>query len=179
MDKQEQIAAERNELNNLINEGVKITLEYNKRRFPFSKPVLVKEIFTISQPTLAVIDLMSAEAIDLIVDEDQLQENPFENAKQICKKSIEPISRYIAIAILGRDAEIPCNSLSKYPSYKKNEKEIKRISTLIKRSLNPGQLKVVINLITQISNIGDFINSIRLAGESRSTTPNRIEGDED
>lgn len=179
MTKFDKISAEQKELNLLINEGISFTFEYMDRKYPFARPTLVKKTFTIHQPTLAVIDLMSAEAIKMVVDEDLIDKDPFGEAKKVIAAGVDPMSRFIAIAILGRDAEIPVSSLSKYPSYKKNEKEIKRISSIIKRSLTPAQLREIVTAITQISNIGDFLYSIRLAGESRSTTPNRVEEDED
>jgi hypothetical protein len=179
MTKFDKISAEQKELNLLINEGISFTFEYMDRKHPFSQPKLIKKTFTIHQPTLAVIDLLSAEAINMVVDEDLISKDPLGEAKKITAAAVDPMARYIAIAILGRDAEIPVNSLSKYPSYKKNEKEINGISSLIKRSLTPAQLREIVTAITQISNIGDFLYSIRLAGESRSTTPNRVEEDED
>lgn len=179
MEKMDKISAEQKELNLLINEGFSFTFEYMDRKYPFARPTLVKKTFTIHQPTLAVIDLLSAEAINMVVNEDLISKDPLGESKKIISSAVDPMVRYIAIAILGRDAEIPVSSLSKYTSYKKNEKEIKRISSIIKRSLTPAQLREIVTAITQISNIGDFLYSIRLAGESRSTTPSRIEEDED
>lgn len=179
MEKFDKTKAEQQELNILINEGITFTFEYQSRRFPFSKVQTIKKNFTVKQPTLAVLDLMSSEAIHMVVDEDQVARDPFGSAKKITAAAVDPMCRYIAIAILGCDAEIPTNKLSKYPFYKKNEKEIRRISTLIKRSLTPAQLREVVSAIMQISNMGDFLYSIRLVGESRSTIPNRVEEDED
>lgn len=179
MEKFDKIKAEQKELNLLINEGISFTFLYKEKRFPFGKVKEAKKSFTIHQPTLAVIDLLSSEGIKMVVDEDLFATDPFPQAKKVIAASVDPICRYIAIAILGRDAEIPTNRLSKYPSYKKNEKEIKRISTIIKRSLTPAQSREIVSAIVQISNMGDFLHSIRLIGESRSTTPSRVEEGED
>lgn len=164
----DKINKEREELNLLNNDGVKFTIEVDQWRW--FRRIRKPRVFEIKQPTLAVLDLLSAEAIEVVIDEDAVAKNPIGESKKILARSIVPVSRYIAIAILGRSAE----HVTPF-GYCRNDLKINKLASLIRRSMTPKQIKELMICIINESNLVDFIYSIRLIAEGRSTAPSRIE----
>lgn len=181
------IELEREELNLLIRRGVKfeVTTKVAQRRKGlkgfFMKPEIIEKTssYEIHEPTLSVLDRLSEIWLQMAVDEDALQESSviLSEAKRMAYENAERMARIIAIAVLGEDYHITeVNRFGQIRKYN-NDKELNRLTYLFKHTIKPSKLYSLSTMITNISNLGDFLNSMRLMSGARSTQPktSRIE----
>lgn len=174
---------ERSELNILIDKGVNFDIErtiyvrqngflgYFKKRYEKTE----KLQFTIKEPTLSILDLLSAEQIDLAIDEAVMSSDlGVQEAKKMSGKHGERLARIIAIATLGQDY-IKTKKNGSNISYKYNDKKLDELSELFFIHIKPSKLLQLAILVNTMSNLGDFTNSIRLMSANRTTMPIRIE----
>ena len=175
--------AERDELNILIRKGIEFDFESvtYKRRGLFRRRVSVKKSyrFKIEEPTLSTLDRLSAEQIDLVIDEKVMSsEFAINEAKNLTSKHCKRLSRIIAIAVLGQDY-IRAVDKGSHLAYCHDDKSLDRLTDLFFHNIKPSKLMQLVILINTMSNLGDFCNSIRLMSASRTTMPIRIEDKED
>jgi hypothetical protein len=116
----------------------------------------------------------------MIIDENELNGESHEviaKARKIVKGNAEKLARVVAIAVLGEDYYITEISGSKQIKRRKDDKELDRLTDLFLHSVKPSKLTVIAAAITNISNLADFITSMRLLSGARTTQPikNRIE----
>lgn len=181
MTEQEKINAERRELNTLISRGVNfdVTRTVTVRKNIFSKPKKHTEKlkYTIQEPTLAVLDLISAEQIELVIDENIMSsEQGISEAKRLAHKHARRMARIIALAVIGEDYIIAEQQGARI-RYRYDEKRFNELAELFENNLKPSKLIQLAILINQMANLGDFTNSIRLMSASRTTMPILIEQD--
>ena len=185
MDNRKKLEQEREELNAMIGKGVTfdvkdVTFDVKKRFFGFLKKRTPKEVtrrFTIHEPTLATLDRLSAEWIELAIDDDAMKSN---NGMQIARTMAHNQSircaKVVAIAVLGEDRLIPqpgkCGT-----RWVEDTKRLDELTNLFARTVKPSKLYQLVVLINTMCNLGDFLNSIRLMSTERTTMPNRIEED--
>jgi hypothetical protein len=183
MTEENKIELERQELNTLINKGVQFDVEYpvytyEKGGFwPLKKRVktLKKEKFVIQEPTLSTLDRISAEQIDLVIDENIMtSEQGIQEAKRFTNLHGRRLARIVALAALGEDY-ITATQHGARITYKQDDKRLEQLTELFFRHIKPSKLIQLTILVNQMSNLGDFTNSIRLMSASRTTMPIRIE----
>lgn len=179
----DELKAERNELNVLINKGLNFNVERKvfKRQKGFlgyfKKKIEETETltFTIKEPTLATLDRLSAEQINLSIDESlMVSDNAVSESKKIANKHSKLCAKIIAIAVLGQDYLI-CEQYGSSFKYRNDDKKLNELTELFFMNIKPSVLLQLYILVNTISNLSDFINSIRLMSASRTTMPIRIE----
>jgi len=151
------LQAEKKEADVLIDRGGKFTVPKQS----FLKFFGTKErSFTIKQPYLGTLDLISRELLDLKLDETKLSENPVAESRVVIAASAKKLALVAAMVVLN------------------NKLKIRLFAGLLAQyfywHLTPEQLFQLTITIAETSNLGDFINSIRYLAGIRTTTP-RIE----
>ena len=178
------IEAERNELNTLLGRGTKfevedIVLERQKGflgRFKRRIPVKIKHTFVIQEPTLHVLDLITAESIEMLVDENVMSsKSGMSEAKKITKEHSKRCARVVALAVLGQDYILSIPKSNGIVKTQYDETRLKELTSLLFRTIKPSKLFQLAILVNTMMNLGDFMNSIRLMSGARTTMPNRIE----
>lgn len=178
------IEAERNELNTLINKGAKFEVEdvilQRQKGFLgwFKKRIQVKEkhTFVIEEPTLTVLDLITTESIDMIIDENVMSSTSgMSESKKIANKHSKRCARVVALAVLGQDYILAIPKRNGTIKIKYDEARLKELTSLFFRAIKPSRLFRLALLVNTMMNLGDFMNSIRLMSGARTTMPNRIE----
>lgn len=173
---------EREELNLLIRKGQKFTVRYTitkkeKRRLLRSKTVEEEraETFEIKEPTLAVLDRLSNEWLEMSLDESALSEGGTQTlveAKRATAENTYRMARIIAIAVLGEDYYTKTiNQKTGRVQFANDEKELDRLTDLFFHTIKPSELVILCQCITNIANLGDFIGSMRLMSGARTTQP--------
>lgn len=182
------IDIEREELNLLVKRGVKFDVAYKIRRrkkgfrgfFQKKETLTINEIYEIHEPTLSVLDRLSAVWVEMGIDEDSLNAggtSTLVEAKQIAHENTGRMARVIAIAVLGEDYNITEVGTNGRIKHKHDDKELDRLTDLFLHTIKPSKLVGLANTVTNVSNLGDFIGSMRLMSGARTTQPrkNRIE----
>lgn len=175
---------EREELNLLVQRGVKfdVTTKIRRRkkglRGFFSRPETVNEThtFEIYEPTLSVLDRISALSLAIDIDEATIKaegEAAITEARQVTKENIMRMARVVAVAVLGEDYHVTeVNRFGKVKKYN-DDKELDRLTALFFHSVKPSVLVGLTAMITTMCNLGDFINSMRLLSGARTATPRK------
>lgn len=171
----DKIQTEKQELDLLLDKGINIEVEQHvtKRSFFGKKTVEVKKlVFTIHEPTLSTLDRIAAEQIDLVIDENVINsEIGVQEAKRLVPRHCRRMSKILALAILGNDYVIQKEN----GKFANDEKKLNELTELLFHNVTPSKLFKYFVLVNTMSNIGDFINSIRLMSAARTTMPNRVE----
>lgn len=183
MDKEKQKTAEMNELNRLIGRGVKFHV---RRKIRVRRPGLLgwirkREIkeedleFTIQEPTLAVLDRISAEGVLMEIDENVVTTSDgFSEAKKFTKEHSIRMARVVALAVLGEDYTIQVQRGSGV-KYIEDTKRLAELTSLFAHTIKPSQLVNLCVTINTMANLGDFTNCMRLMSANRTTIPDRIQ----
>ena len=177
---QNKIEQEREQLNILIKRGVKFDIVNKVRKRKkglrgfFQKPKEVEETtsYEIHEPTLAVLDRICELSLDMVIDEEAIKdEMVIAEAKRITKENTLKMARLIAVAVLGEDYHIteitPTGKIKRY----NNDKELDRLTNIFFHNIKPSKLALLTSTITNISNLADFITSMRLTSGARTTKP--------
>ena len=176
-------AAEKGELNVLLEKGVSFDIDtVIYKRLPGIKGLYKKRVkitgnekYTIQEPTLSTLDRISSEQLELAIDESVIsKENALNEAKRLTSKHTKTMCRILALSVMGEDYLKPYQH-GAVTRYKKDDKQLKELEELFMRSIKPSKLLQLTLLVNTISNLGDFMNSIRLMSAARTTMPDRIE----
>lgn len=175
---------EMKELNRLIGKGLKFSITRFKQVRPkgffgrFRKRQMVPETleFEIHEPTLAVMDRLSREGIEMKYDEKDLQDDTssISTAKALIAAHSIRMARYVAIAVLGEELFIP-KDIGRHIEYKEDSRRLNELTDLFAHTIKPSKLYQLIIATNTIANMGDFTNCIRLASSNRTTIPNLIQ----
>ncbi len=162
-----------NELNVLIDKGVEFSITYkvSKKKFFKSTVETVNKNFTIKEPTLAVLDLISSESIKFDINEENLKENTIQEGKRHVKKYAKDMSRIVAISVIGEGCFVMKNR-----KFDIDNKSINKLQYLFYHTIKPSDLFRLCNVILSVGNIGDFLNSMRLTSGARTTKKIDIDG---
>lgn len=174
---------ERAELNSLINKGVSFEVKDIvfdvKKRFGIFKQRTPKTIirkFTIEELTLSTLDRISAEIIEFAIDEAVMKsEDAMKTARGLVSKHANRCARVVAIAVLGEDRLIPRPGKGGTTLWVEDVERLDELTALFARAIRPSKLYQLYVLVNAMSNLGDFLNSIRLMQTERTTMPIRIE----
>lgn len=178
----ESLQQEREELRLLINEGVAFNVTYFEKvrvrgggfigwllRLLKRKPRYTVEerqrSFVIKEPTAYTLDRLSAEYLELAMDEAKIKADPRQVARQLYSKHSRRMARIVAIAVLGNQWE--------------DKKQLGELTDFFARWLKNSQVWQLVQAVDLTNNLADFINSMRLMSSARTTMPNRIENQQD
>lgn len=172
-DEKKALLQEQNELNLLIQRGTTFEIEkvdYIRPKGLFS--VFKKKIrkveklkYIIQEPTLAVLDRISAEQIELAIDENvMISAEGMNEARRMPRVHARRMAGIVALAVLGQDYIAS-----------KDEKSLRDLTEIFYKNIKPSRLMQLVLMINTMTNLGDFTNSIRLMSGSRTTVPIRIE----
>lgn len=182
-EKKTDLEKEKSELNALIRKGVSfevkdVQVETEKCFFGLIRRRRLVEVirkFTIEEPTLSTLDRLSAEWIELAIDEKAMKsDEAMVVARTMAHKHSIRCARIVAIAVLGVD-RLKCESKNGYPHWVEDTEKLNTLTDLFARQIKPSRLHQLAVLVNSMSNLGDFMNSIRLMSTDRTTTPIRIE----
>lgn len=181
---------ERAELNALINRGWTFEVEAHRTetipRWPrlgrFSprrrRVVAEQRTFCISEPTLGTLDRLSAEWIELAIDEERLKgTEAMIEARTMAAHHARRLARIVALAVLGSDYMKPVPSTGTAVHYEEDRHALEELTDLFFHAVKPSELFQLAMTINAMCNLGDFIHSIRLMSAARTTVPTRIEAD--
>ena len=167
---------ERRELRLLINEGIAFTVPYMEkvrkggwrywllrlfRRTSAFELVERQRSFIVKEPTAYTLDRLSAEYIELVIDETKVNAEPKQQARKLFIQHNRRMARIVAIAVLGNQWE--------------DKKQLGELTDFFARWLKNSLLWELVQAIDLTNNLADFINSMRLMSSARTTMPTRIE----
>lgn len=170
---------EQNELRHMINQGLTFDVEvtYSRRRpgffgrFRKREKITEKRAYTIKEPTLATLDRLSALWLEMEIDETRLNDaNYLATARTMANKEAKHLAEVVAVAVLGEDLYDTTEKAGTF-IYKPNEDRLQRLASTFFHVVKPSQLFTLAVLITNVSNLGDFISSIRLMSATRTSDP--------
>ena len=170
---------EQSELRHMINQGLTFDVEvtYSRRRpgffgfFRKREKVKEKRVFTIQEPTLATLDRLSSLWLQMEIDEPRLGDADYlAAARQLANKEAKRLAEVVAVAVLGEDYYDTTEHRGAF-SYKPNEDRLQRLAATFFHAVKPSDLFTLAVLITNVSNLGDFISSIRLMSATRTSEP--------
>ena len=178
----EALESENTELRKMINEGVTfdVNVTYRRRKpgfwgfFRRRERVTEKRSFTIEEPTLNTLDRLSALWLKMSIDETKLGGNDYlTTAKHMVAQETRTLAEIVAAAVMGEDYY---DVVEKGGYFKRTERkeELKRLTSLFVHTVKPSELFTLAVLITNVSNLGDFINSIRLMSATRTSDPTHL-----
>ncbi|MDR1459792.1 MAG: hypothetical protein LBI60_06230 [Bacteroidales bacterium] len=166
--KKTELEIERAELNLLIQSGFRFHVSIGKK----------KKTFEIHEPTLNVLDQISAISLEMVLNKDEFQANAeiLTNARKLVKGNAKRQAAIIAIAVTGESyyTNIPIFKTILNVLY---HIKLRKLTNLFLHTITPSQLIGLSDVITNISNLGDFVSSMRLLSDARTTEPikDRIE----
>lgn len=181
------IEIERQELDLLIQRGISFEVERVIYKRPkgllgwLRKGIPEKQLlrYKVEEPTLSTLDRISAEAIELSIDESKMQSSGAINeARKLTQQHSHRLARIVAIAVLGQDY-VHITQEGPRARYRYDNKSLERLTNLFFHNVKPSKLVELVGIISTMSNLGDFCNSIRLMSANRTTMPIRIEAEED
>ena len=185
-DDKKRLEQERAELNTLINKGVTFEVkdtefEVKRRFFGLFRQYKSKDIvrtFKIEEMTLATLDRIAAESVEIAIDEEKLRSAGIDSikmARTIAHKHSTRCARIIAIAVLGEDLFIAKPGKGGNTRWIEDTKKLDDLTSMFRRKIKPSILYKLYVLVNAMENLGDFMNSIRLILLERTTMPIRIE----
>lgn len=182
--KKTDLEKEQAELNALIQKGVTfevkdIQVVTDKRFFGLirkKREVEVTRQFTIVEPTLSTLDRLSAEWIKFTIDEKVMQsDNAMVQARTMAHSHAISCARVVAIAALGVD-RLKRSTEKGVTRWVEDVEKLEAVTDLFARNIKPSRLRQLATVVNAMSNLGDFLNSIRLMSTiDRTTMPIRIE----
>ena len=163
---------ELDELKRLIGKGQTFTIRRvvmvrPKGIFGFMKKRIRKEeelTFEIKEATLATMDRVSAEGIQMVIDD-----NAFGFVGLFNK------TKYVALAVLGEDFTPAIQMPGGRVKYVEDTARLDELTKLFAHAIKPSDLFKLCVTINAIENLPDFTNCIRLVSASRTTIPNLIQ----
>ncbi|MCL1932768.1 MAG: hypothetical protein FWF53_03000 [Candidatus Azobacteroides sp.] len=165
-------AIERAELNLLVQRGFKFEIRTGNRN----------RTFEIHQPTLYILDKISEISLDMVIDENDFTEESNEilsKARKLVRLNVKRMAMIIAIAVLGESyySNIPLLKQILNVLYRI---KLRKLRDIFYHTIKPSELLQISTVVTNISNLADFLSSMRLLSSARTTQPitDRIEKQE-
>lgn len=165
-EKAKKLGAEIKQLDSLIHKGLAFTVEKKGLSKILSRKK--EKEFILQEFTLGVLDLLSAEFIQLQIDDEKLNENPIAFTNELINSHSKRMARIIAIAVLGTSCVVWENPLK----WAYNHVLILKYTRYFYKRIKPSKMIQIVQIIRELMNLGDFISSIRLmSGVARTTLP--------
>lgn len=178
-EKIEALTREQTELRKMIGEGVNfdVDITYYRRKpgiwgyFKKRDKVKEKKVYTIQEPTLATLDRLSLIWLKMEIDETKLGDDDYlRTARALANKEAKQLAEVVATAVLGEDYYIATFDGTTYRR-KEDRKALRDLTRLFFHTLKPSELLTLAIIITNVSNLGDFVNSMRLMSAARTSAP--------
>ena len=178
---------ERDELNLMIQGGVRFTVSRKVyKRVPGllgfilpRKAENVTEAFVIQEPTLNTLDRLSEIWVGMNIPEAELTAGGHKTlaaAKRVAFQNTKKMARIIAIAVLGEDYYYTIQDANGRIRRKTDDKELERLADIFAHNIKPSDLLGLAQTVTSVSNLGDFIGSMRyMSGATTTQIADRIE----
>jgi hypothetical protein len=154
---------ERGELDLLTGKGFGFSVGAGKR----------KRTFTIHEPTAWTLDCLSALCIEMEMDESLLKDEDgyLNESRRLIRKHAFRMARVIAVAVAG-------DTYSSFPAVRRvrmffHRARVSRLTRLFYHTLTPSKMKELSAYILAVTNMADFINSMRLLSGARTTLPTK------
>lgn len=165
MSPDERYELESGELKLLRNKGFEFTVRYKLNGH------YTKKKFVAQTPTLAVLDEMSVEWLEFDDYEKRLADG--EDSIKVAQRSIVETKRaakIVALAVIGEDLFSERRFLFVRWTHR-NRRRLKELSGFFYRHIKPSNLYALSNAVLITSDLGNFLNSIRLMQVETTTTP--------
>lgn len=178
-EKIEALTREQTELRKMIGEGVNfdVDITYYRRKpgiwgyFKKRDKVKEKKVYTIQEPTLATLDRLSLIWLKMEIDETKLGDDDYlRTARALANKEAKQLAEVVATAVLGEDYYMATFDGTTYRR-KEDRKALRDLTRLFFHTLKPSELLTLAIIITNVSNLGDFVNSMRLMSAARTSAP--------
>ena len=156
---------ERAELNLLVRRGFNFEVIVGKRT----------KKFEIYQPSLGVLDRISEIALDMVIDDNDFNNSEsgiITKARLLIKDNAKRLSKVIAISVIGESyyTNIP---ILKHVMNILYGIRLRKLTDLFYHTITPSRLAELTAIITSISDIPDFLSSMRLLSGARTTKPRK------
>ena len=165
----EKLEQERSELNALINHGWEFEVEgYHTELVPRRglwgcllprrrRTVKARQKYRISEPTLGTLDRLSAEWIELAIDEERLKgTEAIEEARTMAARHARRMARIVALAVLGSDVLKPTPVKGGAVHYEEDRRALDDLTDLFFHSIKPSELFRLTMTINAMCNLGGF-----------------------
>ena len=178
-EKLEALTREQTELRKMIGEGVTFDVEithYTRKPgfwgfFRRRDKVTETKVYTIKEPTLATLDRLSLLWLQMEIDETKLGDDDYlRTARALASKEAAKLAEVVAVAVLGEDYYIATYDGTTYRR-KEDKKALRDLTRLFFHTLKPSELLTLAIIVTNVSNLGDFVNSMRLMSAARTSDP--------
>lgn len=178
-EKLEALTREQTELRKMIGEGVTFDVEITHHRrkpgllgyFRRREKITETKVYTIKEPTLATLDRLSLLWLRMEIDETKLGDDDYlHTARTLANKEAKQLAEVVATAVLGEDFYIATFDGTTYRR-KEDRKALRDLTLLFFHTLKPSELLTLAIIITNVSNLGDFVNSMRLMSATRTSEP--------
>lgn len=178
-EKLEALTREQTELRKMIGEGVTFDVEITHHRrkpgllgyFRHREKITETKVYTIKEPTLATLDRLSLLWLRMEIDETKLGDDDYlRTARTLANKEAKQLAEVVATAVLGEDFYIATFDGTTYRR-KEDRKALRDLTLLFFHTLKPSELLTLAIIITNVSNLGDFVNSMRLMSATRTSEP--------
>ncbi len=178
---------ERDELNLMIQKGVRFSVSrkvYKRAPGPLGfllprRPETITETFVIQEPTLNTLDRLTEIWVQMDIPEGELTAGGYKTlaaAKRVAHKNTRRMARIVAIAVLGEDYYYTIQDANGRIRQKTDDKELDRLTDLFAHGIKPSDLLGLTQTVTSVSNLGDFIASMRyMSGAKTTQIADRIE----
>jgi len=84
------------------------------------------------------------------------------------------MAKIVALMVLGEDYVMMIQQGNRI-RYKNDDKSLDELTDIFSHHIKPSILTQLVTMVNAMSNMGDFMHSIRLMSASRTTMPIRIE----
>lgn len=178
-EKLEALTREQTELRKMIGEGVTFDVEithYTRKPgflgfFRRRDKITETKVYTIKEPTLATLDRLSLLWLQMEIDETKLGDDDYlRTARALANKEAKQLAEVVATAVLGEDYYIATFDGTTYRRME-DRKALRDLTRLFFHTLKPSELLTLAIIITNVSNLGDFVNSMRLMSATRTSEP--------
>jgi len=148
---------EREELDLMVDKGVKFTVKKRSILRLIGSP---EREFTIYQPYLGTLDLLSHEFLKIEFDEEKLRTDGLSESKRLGSKAAKVLADILAIAVLSDKWKIKLfkSFLSQYFLWR----------------VTPSKMLELSMIINIMMNLEGFINSIRLNAVNKTASPPKL-----
>lgn len=163
----------------MIGEGVTFDIEVTHYRrkpgffgfFRRREKITETKVYTIKEPTLSTLDRLSLLWLQMEIDETKLGDDDYlSTAKKLASKEAAKLAEVVAVAVLGEDYYKATFDGTTYRR-KEDKEALRNLTTLFYHTVKPSDLLTLAIIVTNVSNLGDFVNSIRLMSATRTSDP--------
>lgn len=177
----DKVLAEMHEAAVLLQQGADFKVQYTETTgwlFWKKKRQRVRT-FTLEEPTLSILDEISAIALQFDYSEKELKAKDntaaVSEARRAVHANAQKLAEIIAIAALGEEGCYEIRTNGGLFRAKKNKKKIQSLAAQIYHIATPSQIHALATKVATISNLPNFIASIRLLSARTTQPENRIE----